>query len=195
MRYLDICIFTSNRRFMRVLSLFALLIFCVQFGSAQSGSTYQTYKSVMKISAMKDGVNHQWENKTITVVINYQTGETTVKLNNYDFNQNIAPQETEVSEYSYTLSGILPVREIINQKQINQTYVVEMQLINYELSLNQTLKFDLTVTNPGTSQANYRMFVYQGKLYNDEVQLPAFEGFENEVELWINFSGYTIGRN
>ena len=122
-----------------------------------------------------------------------------IKLNNYDFYQNnedfIVNNDSESTEYTYTISGIIPVREIINQKQINQTYVVELQLINYELSLNHTVPFDLTVTNPGTSQANYRMFLMKAKMNNDELRLPAFEGFENEIELWISFSGYAKGNN
>jgi len=29
-------------------------------------------------------------------------------------------------------------------------------------------------------------------LYNNELHLPAFEGFDNEIEIWLAFNGYTI---
>ena len=181
---------------MRTIVLFIIFILLAETGIAQAGSRFQTYKSVMKISAFKNGENHQWENKDVRVVVNYQTGEFTVKLDNRDFYQNqtnlpIVPDSMN-TDREYTFKGILPIREIINQKQINQQYVFEAQLINYELSLNNPVKFDITVTNPGTSQANYRIFMMHGKLYNNELNLPAFEGFDNEIEIWLAFNGYTI---
>jgi hypothetical protein len=49
---------------------------------------------------------------------------------------------------------------------------------------------NMTITVPNVSgQANYRIFNMNGVLYNDELQLPAFTGFDNEIDFWIQFSG------
>jgi hypothetical protein len=183
---------------MRSIVLFIIFILLAETGIAQAGSRFQTYQSVMKISAFKNGENQQWENKNVRVVLDYQSGEFTVKLDNRDFYQNqtnlpVVPDSMN-RDLEYTFKGILPIREIINQKQIKQNYVFEAQLINYDLSLNNPVKFDVNVTNPGTSQNNYRIFMMHGKLYNDELHLPAFEGFDNEIEIWLGFNGYMVGQ-
>lgn len=159
---------------------------------------YQTMKSIMKISAFKDGENFQWENKNISAVIDYRTGEFTVRLRNSDFRANkaevaIRPDSIQ-QEFEYMFKGMLPIREIINQKPMNQSYVVELQLTNWEMNLDHTINFDLNVTNPGTNQANYRIFQMHGKLYNYELNLPAFSGYENVIEVWISFNGRSIQR-
>ncbi len=160
---------------------------------AQSGTRYQTYQSVMTIMASKNGMVDQWKNDRLSVVLDYKTGEFLLKLTNTDFaNNRTGKKETGLDRYEYKLQGIFPIREIIDQQQISRNYVVELELVNFELQLNQTLKFDLNVTNPGTNQKEYRIFMLQGYLYNNEVNLPAFEGYDNEVELHIAFNGYIV---
>ncbi len=147
------------------------------------------------MSAYKDGENHQWENKNITVMLDYKIGSFLVRLKNTDFNNPdaqtaaLTDPETEVREF--TMKGIFPIRDIINQKPINQDYVVELQLINQELMLNRTILFNVKVTNTSQSAAGqYRVFLLSGTMYNDEMQLPGFVGFENEIELFIGFNAF-----
>ena len=40
------------------------------------------------------------------------------------------------------------------------------------------------------------MFTLNGILYNDQTNLPAFVGYDNEIQLWLNFYRiyeYSIG--
>lgn len=162
---------------------------------AQQGAGYIIQKPVLKISAMKDGKNYQWENPDISVALNYRNGDFAIKLSNDDFRVNQTNQraisDTVEDTREFTLSGIFPVDQIIDQLAINKQYVVELQLSNWDLNIDKTLNFNLNVTNPGTNQANYRMFQMNGVLYNDDLQLPAFEGFDNEIEIWITFNGFS----
>lgn len=179
---------------MRKLFTVVVLCFFTSILFAQQGAGYIIKNPVMKISAFKNGENYQWENKNISVALAYQTGQFSLKLSNVDFVMNKTNQQaisdTVVDNREFTLSGIFPINQIINQLAHDQQYVVELQLSNWDLSLDQTLNFNLIVTNPGTNKAQYRMFQMNGKLYNDELQLPAFEGFDNEVEIWILFNGF-----
>ncbi len=52
----------------------------------------------------------------------------------------------------------------------------------------------MTTTRPGSSSAgNYRIFSLHGILYNDQLDLPFFTGFNNEIEIYINFNGFFEG--
>ncbi len=178
---------------MKYILAFTFLLLFSFSAFSQANSRYQTYKSVMNIVASKQGVVEQWKNDRLSVVLDYKNGEFLVKLENTDFVKNSTYGENlSEDRYEYTLQGIFPIREIINQKQISQNYVVELQLINYEQGLNQTIMFDLNVTNPGTNQAQYRIFMLQGKMYNNEINFPAFEGYDNEIEMHFAFNGYIV---
>lgn len=155
---------------------------------------YQTYTAELKLSASKDGETFQWENKNITVRLDYKNGEFISRLTNYDFRAtefdepNIADS---TYEYEYTFKGIFPIRDIINQKNISQNYTVELQLNNDELYIRETILFDMTITRPSsTSRGSYRVFSLHGKLYNNQLQLPALEGFDDEVDIWMLFNGF-----
>lgn len=50
--------------------------------------------------------------------------------------------------------------------------------------------FDMQVTRPESSvNKAFRAFSLNGMLQNDQLNLPAFEGFEDEIGLWLMFSG------
>ena len=152
---------------------------------------YQTLEAQMKITATRYDDVFQWENKKITVSLDYKTGAFIVKLNNIDFRktmENSRPQDLDTDEVYYEFKGSLPIRDIINQKNINQSYPVELQLICESMNINQTLHFQMDITKPGSGSANFRIFSIHGKMYNDEVHIPAFKTYDNEVELWIIFN-------
>lgn len=176
--------------------IYFVVLLCFIVGSlfAQQGTGYVIQKPVMKISAIKDGQNYQWENPDISISLDYQVGTFNLQLSNDDFRVNQTNQlliaDTVEDNRQFTLSGTFPINQIIDQLETNQSYNVELNLSNWDLNIDQTLNFNLTVTNPGTTQVNYRMFQMNGVLYNDELQLPAFNGFNNEVEIWILFNGF-----
>lgn len=179
---------------MKNIFILALVYFIGSSLVAQQGAGYVIQKPVMKIIAMKDGQNYQWENTQISISLDYRVGTFNLQLSNDDFRVNqtnqLAISDTVEDNRQFTLSGTFPIDQIIDQLAINQKYNVELTLSNWDLSIDQTLNFNLTVTNPGTTQAKYRMFQMNGILYNDELQLPAFKGFDNEVEIWILFNGF-----
>jgi len=175
-------------------ALFVIIaLFCTLYLAAQQPQ-YQTYTSVMKISASKDGETYKWENKNITVRLDYKIGEFISRLKNIDFQytdqfaQSIA--DTSEQELEYTFKGVFPINDILNQKQINQNYTVELQLNNDELSLRESILFDMVITRPSSGEGNYRVFSLHGKLHNDKLNLPAFEGFDDEIEIWLVFNGF-----
>jgi len=181
---------------MRTLLIILAVSFSINYLSAQQ-SNYRTYSSVVKLSAFQGSENYQWENKDNVVFLDYKTGDFLVKLKNKDFYNTLNPEpadpDDEQEEREFVFKGIFPIRDIINQKITTQNYDVELQFICDDLRLNETVNFKMTITRPGTSQQNYRIFMLQGILYNDIVNLPYFEGFNNEIEIFINFNGYFEG--
>lgn len=180
-------------------TLFYLLMISTvsSIGTAQTGTRYQTYTAVMKIAATKDGQQYEWENKNITVVLNYQTGEFTSRIKNHDFYDPTKPQnfnsDSIQDQIEYTLNGVFPIREIINQQTISQNYQVELHLNNEESMSHHTLLFNMAVMRPGSGgSGNYRVFTLEGTLYNDETNLPAFKGFDNEITIRLSFNGYAV---
>jgi hypothetical protein len=180
---------------MRIIIILTSFFLLLQTGAAQQ-TRYQINKADLRINAFKNGENYQWENKEITVFLDYRTGDFITKLKNTDFRSVAHPEFHELppaeEETEYVFKGILPITDIINQKNINQTYPVELQIVCEELGLEETLSFQMTITRPSTSDAsNYRIFSLQGKMYNDQLRLPAFEGFDNEIEVWIVFNAFS----
>jgi hypothetical protein len=177
-------------------TLLTLVFFSCSTFAQFERNRYQTMKSTIKISAMKNGVNYVWENKNINLVLDYKVGNLNVYLKNKDFvNVNDAPDSPIDSlgwDLEYILQGIVPINDIIMQTAIKREYVVELNIINRELGLNNPIQFNLTVTRPGTTQQNYRLFSMRGRMYNSVLQLPAMEGFDDEIEIWIGWTAYTI---
>ena len=131
-------------------------------------------------------------------MLDYGLGNLLVKLRNKDF---IAVNETSPEainsadiEREYIVRGALPINEILNQKQIKDRYFIELSLVNSELGINHPVPFDLTVTtpNPSINKAKYRSFSLHGTFSNSELQLPYFEGFEDEIEIWIKWTAYYV---
>ncbi|HEY9115231.1 MAG TPA: hypothetical protein VIN10_11075 [Bacteroidales bacterium] len=155
---------------------------------------YRAINGILIINATKDGQAYRYTNKNILVNMNYQDGSFLLKLNNTDFYQsdsatNANIQDT-ITQEQYVFSGILPLNQILDQQTNEQNYDIELQLTNENLNLYQTLNLTMTITVPNASgQKNYRIFVINGILQNDELQLPAFSGFDNDIEMWIQFSG------
>ena len=159
---------------------------------------FQTYSANLLIIATKGGENFQWENKDILVTLNYKTGAFKAIINNDDFynkatNTKIIPDSIS-NDSEFLLIDILPIDRIIDQKAINQDYDVELQLTNKDISLSKMLNFKMNVMRPNQNANSYRVFTLSGVLYNHELNLPAFIGFDNEVEIRIMFNGFWTGQ-
>lgn len=174
--------------------LFLAFIFILSLTGTSQGVQYQTYTASLVISGTKDGSVQEWENKDISVTLNYQDGNFQVMLYNTDFYDKSEPNapDTITNQIQYYIKGIFPIDDILNQQTNNQDYNVELQLINDAMMLNVTMNFDMNITlpNPGGSGRNYRIFVLNGIMYNDQTNLAAFEGFDNEINIQIVFNGF-----
>jgi len=182
---------------MRILLLTLAFSLSANFISAQQPG-YQTYSSSVKLVAQQGEEDYQWENEDIVVVLNYETGDFIAKLKNRDFYNTLHPApsdpDLEVEDREFLFKGIFPIDDIINQQSTNQNYVIELDFICDDLNLYESVNFDMTITRPGSSSAgNYRIFSLHGILYNDQLDLPFFTGFNNEIEIYINFNGFFEG--
>jgi len=159
---------------------------------------FQIYSADLLLIATKDGENFQWQNKDIVVTLNYKTGDFKAIINNNDFynkETNIRVVQDSISDNSeFFLIDILPIDRIINQKAINQDYDIELQLTNENISFSKMLNFKMNVMRTNQNTDNYRVFTLSGVLYNNELNLPAFVGYENEVEIRIMFNGFWTGQ-
>ena len=173
---------------------FSFIFNCI---SAQEAG-YRTYSSSIKLIASQGEESYQWENNDNTVYLNYKTGDIKVRMKNRDFYNPLHPApsdpDLEQEEREFVFQGILPIYDMINQKSMNQQYNVELDLVCDDLRLFETINFNMTITRPGSGSENtYRIFSLHGILYNDQLNLPFFEGFNNEIEMYINFNGYFEG--
>jgi hypothetical protein len=156
---------------------------------------YLTHNSMMKIKAGKKGESVEWQNDNVSVRLDYRTGEFITYLSNTDF---MKPgedagmiKESEIQKRQLTFSGTLPISDIINQQQSTQNYKVELNLETEDLDLSETILFDMLITKPESANSkSYRMFTLNGILYNDQTNLPAFSGYDNEIQLWLIFTGF-----
>jgi len=179
---------------MKAIVISSLLFFSATILLAQQ-SKYVTHNSLMKIKASKNAESLEWENKNVSVNLDYKTGEFITYLTNTDFvkpdQDNYMTKESDAPRRQLTLEGTLPISDIINQKQETQNYKVELHLNIDELNLSETILFDMLITRPETGESkSYRMFTLNGILYNDQTNLPAFQGYDNEIQIWLLFSGF-----
>ena len=179
---------------MKTILISALLFFSAIILIAQQ-SKYVTHNSLMKIKASKNGESLEWENKNISVNFDYKTGEFTTHLTNTDFMKPDTDvsmtKESDAPRRQLTIEGTLPISDIINQKQETQNYKVELHLNVEDLNLTETILFDMLITKPESGASkSYRMFTLNGILYNDQTNLPSLKGYDNEIQLWLIFSGF-----
>jgi hypothetical protein len=173
--------------------LVAILVFFATQSIAQVAQ-YRVINGKLIINAIKNGEAYRFTNNNILVNLNYQDGSFLLKLSNEDFYQvdsvtNSRLQDT-LTRQDYNFSGILPINDIINQQSTVQNYNVELQLINDNLDIDQTINMNMTITLPNASgQANYRIFDMNGILYNDQLLIPSLIGYDNEIQFWIQFAG------
>lgn len=172
-----------------------IILFVLSFQAIAQVPQYRTINAELIINATKDGEAYRFLNKNILVNLDYKTGNFLLNLSNTDFNKiesevNVNPLDSISQKQQFSFSGILPISQIIDQQTTEQNYAIELQLTNTELMINQTLNISLTVTLPNASgKQNYRIFVMNGLLYNNQLQLPAFHDFDNEIQFWVQFSG------
>ena len=151
---------------------------------------FQTYSAAITISAFKDGENYRWQNKNIQVRLDYKIGNFITRLTNNHFTDisqtPAAVSDSTGEQLEYTFTGHFPVNEIKDQKQIKRNYQVEL-LINCDaLSLREPVLFDMQVTRPSQgNQGSYIIFSLHGKLDNSVLDLPAFKGFDDEIEIEV----------
>ncbi len=180
---------------MKYIALFVLLTYC-SVSNAQEAK-YQTYSADLTIIATKNGKDQQWQNKNILVVLDYKTGNIQIEMKNSDFynkeTNSLSENNEESDNTQFTLKGILPIERILDQKTHNQEYNVELQLVNDDINFSKMVNFNMNILKTSQKSKSYRVFTFIGSLYNDELNLPAFKGFDNEIEIRIMFNAFWNG--
>ena len=155
---------------------------------------YQTYTAELLVTAQKNDSVTKWTNKNINVNLDYKTGQFLVKVYNTDFTNDqetiefIENTDNQQSEYKFTT--ILPIDKIIDQQQTSRDYDVELELINTSLSLTEMVNCKMNIVRPNQGQGQYRIFTLIGTLNNDDVKIPAFNDYDNEIGIRILFNAF-----
>lgn len=178
---------------MKHIILISLLLIFIS-GKAQE-ARYQTYSADLEIIATKDGVDYKWQNSDILVNLNYKTGKINIEIKSDDFHnkEQSEPLTNTNNNIRYSLVGYLPIEQIIDQKISTKQYTVELQLINDNIDFSDVLNFAMSVMRTSQQAGSYRVFTFSGNLYNDKLQLPAFKGFDNNIEIRIMFNAFWNG--
>ncbi|NQU32175.1 MAG: hypothetical protein HQ521_02980 [Bacteroidetes bacterium] len=176
------------------LTILMAILSIVFFNTQAQEPGYQTYSANMIIVANVGSENHEWENNKIMVNLNYKTGNIRIDLKNIDFYSKASLVEvnndTTLNSTKFTLKGILPIEQIINQKTYNQEYITELQLINDNIDFSVEVNLKMNIMRTSQQSGSYRVFTLMGTLYNDEINIPAFKGYENEIEIRITFNAF-----
>jgi hypothetical protein len=180
---------------MKAIIVSLIFLFSASLLHAQQDAQYLIHNSLMKIMASKNGESFEWQNDDVSVRLDYRTGDFITYLTNTDFvkpGEDIGmTKESGATKRQLTLSGTLPISDIINQQQSAQNYKVELNLKADDLDMSETILFDMLITKPESSNSkSYRVFTLNGILYNDQTNLPAFVGYDNEIQLWLIFTGF-----
>ena len=167
--------------------LFTLALIVYLAGTAQE-PRYQTYSTALTVLGTKNDTDIEWTNKNINIVLNYKTGDFKATLKESDFaNSTKKNNQENLNMFGdgnvFTLTGIFPINELLNQQQTTASYSIELQLQNEDGSLFESILFNTSVTKPGEGQLNYRIFVLTGTLQKQEFDLPVFEGMDNELSI------------
>ena len=188
---------TLNNYYMKKYSLSTILVICSMFIFGQA-PMFQTYTADLLVIATKDGINQQWQNKDIRITLNYETGAFKTVINNSDFynkETNSRIKENDISnDTEFIFEGNMPINQILNQKTINQDYDIELQLTNDDINFSEVINMKMNIMRPNQNSNSYRVFTLTGILYNDELNLPAFKGYDNEVEIRIIFNAFWTGQ-
>ncbi len=166
------------------------IVFVANIAFAQQAK-FQTFKAKMTVVGEKDGEQQQWDNNDITVALDYENGNFISRLKNTDFYNKETYntlQNEETEERELKLTGTFPIEKIIDQKSINATYNVEMELTTPSDTF--ILNINVEVTRPGEGQKGYRIFIMRGILYNDETNFDAFVSYENEISIILAFNAF-----
>lgn len=174
-----------------------LLLLIINISLLAQEAKYQTYSADMTLIATQNSEDIQWLNKDLVVNLDYSTGKLSITAYNTDFYSSAAIRKeienSEIGKVEYKFIGILPIDEILNQKQNNKEYNVELQLRNDDIDYSHTVNLTMSVMRTSQRAGSYRVFTFNGILYNDELQLPAFKMYDNQVEIRIMFNAYWKG--
>ncbi len=177
--------------------LILTLAIMISAGLISQEAKYQTYSAKMEVVATKDGQEHQWQNSNIIVNLNYKTGNFKIELRNSDFfnreTNQPANENNPEEEITYLFKGYLPIEQIIDQKMSSQDYIVELQLTNDDINFSEVIQFNMNVLRTSQQSGSYRVFTFFGTLYNDDINLPAFDGYDNEIKIRIIFNAFWNG--
>lgn len=170
-----------------------ILLLFVSIVAGAQGVKYQTYSADLLIIAHNDSQDFQWQNKDILASLDYKTGDIKIEISNNDFynKETQAKVVDENDEIIYNFIGILPIDQILNQKPSSQDYTVELQLKNDNIDFSEVVNFRMNVLRTSKQSGSYRVFTFSGVIYNDELELPAFKGYDNEVEIRIMFNAFS----
>ena len=171
------------------LLLFAVLI----SGIVPAQKQIQVRDQRFEMNAIREGKPVKLETKKFGLKINYETGEFFAKIN---IEESRLYDDDEV-EYRIPgdeiieISGIIPINEIIDNKEQNRQYVFELNVIH--LSTNIPVVFTFDVAYIQNSAAGFTMFRINGEIDLRYFGVVDLKGYDPIVGLFLGFQGYMIG--
>ncbi|MCD4747542.1 MAG: hypothetical protein K8R58_14700 [Bacteroidales bacterium] len=135
------------------------------------------------------------ETKNFNVSINYVTGDfyAGVNLKNIRlFSDSLIPEdERNANNDLVTITGSIPINEIIYSQQVNQNYKIELIVKNRDKEV--TAIFDFIVNYVKNSYANFHIIYASATLNLNDFNIKELFDFEPEIKLNMNFQAYIIG--
>lgn len=126
------------------------------------------------------------------VSINYETGDIAMGIDMSNvrlISEEELPRKDKEGDIC-KFTGKLPINDILYNKQTDQNYKVELNIINKGVSL--PVIFDFDVKYYSSSQRGFRQF-FGSSTYNLNDFSDELFGYEPEVKVVISFQAYIVG--
>lgn len=147
-----------------------------------------------EIFAVKDGEPVAKTTRQFAVSLNYETGYflTSVDMANIRLIPLENPEEQQRETGYYKVEGTFPVNEILYNKNTDQQYKVELNILNRGYTV--PVIFNLMVKNYTNARSGFRQFVCSSSIDLRDFVKGDLHGYEPEVKLVVSFEGYIIGQ-
>ena len=177
---------------MKKTGLLLVIICLVQFCFAQK--QLQIKNQNFEIFAIQNGDAVTKSTKQFSISLNYETGQFKSSLDMANirlFQEEVLADNPKEADY-FKIEGVFPVNDILYNKNTDQEYKVELNIINRGYTVPAI--FNVVIKNYTNARTGFRQFICSANVDMRDFIKDELHGYEPEIRLVITFEAYLIGQ-
>ncbi len=177
---------------MKKAGLLILIICMIQVSIAQK--QIQIKNQNFEILAAQNGKAVTKSTKQFAISLNYETGQFTSSIDMANiklFQDEVLTDKQKEADY-FNIEGVFPVNDILDNKNNNQQYKVELNIINRGHTVPTI--FNLDIKNYTNARTGFRQFIGSTTIDLRDFIEDDLYGYEPEIRFVITFEAYIIGQ-